>query len=123
MRFETIQEYWKVCKGVYDKNSRVLHEHMFAPRVICADGFSVSIQAGSALYSTPREDGLAEYDAYELGFPTMKDPLLEEYAEENVKPDGKYIPTVYPYTPVDVINQVLKSHGGIVDIDTRHVYD
>ena len=54
--------------------------YIFRPHVVCADGYQVSIQAGSGLYSCPRENVL-EYTAVELGFPNMADELIMEYID------------------------------------------
>ena len=78
-----------------------------APRIVCADGFSMSVQAGEAIYCTPRNsDG--PWTAVEVGFPSAKADLLMPYAEEPDKPTD----TVYGYVPVSVVAQVIIDHGG-----------
>lgn len=79
------------------------------PRVQCVDGFTVSIQVGHALYSSPRSD-IGPWVAVELGFPTMEESMLMEYAENSDDPTE----TVYGYVPVDVVIDVLNKHGGVV---------
>jgi len=78
-------------------------------RVVCVDGFTVSIQAGSFLYSIPRLDRAKAYTHVEAGFPSERDPLLHKYQE------GPGDPTedVYGYVPVSVIRAVIARHGGI----------
>jgi hypothetical protein len=87
------------------------------PRAVCADGFSVSIQAGSFAYCTPRETA-THYEAVELGYPNAPDPDLFEYMENNSedRDDSFTDPTdtVYPYVPLEVIEKVVAKHGGIV---------
>lgn len=78
-------------------------------RVECKDGFSMSVQAGLHLYSTPRERA-SRYTAVEVGFPSEREPLLMEYAED----PGEPTETVYPYVPVGVVAKVIKKHGGMV---------
>ena len=86
------------------------------PHIVCADGFSMSVQVGYSLYSTPKKVA-KRYSAVEIGFPSDHEPLIEEYAEflpfseEDEEPD--YTDTVYPYVPVGVVDKVLKKHGGI----------
>ena len=86
------------------------------PHIVCADGFSMSVQVGYSLYSTPKKVA-KRYSAVEIGFPSDHEPLIEEYAEfipfgeEDEEPD--YTDTVYPYVPVKVVDKVLKKHGGI----------
>lgn len=79
------------------------------PYLECADGYRISIQASENHYCSPRLNGLHEYDEVELGFPTAADELINDYAED---PED-YTKTVYGYVPVDVVDQLLKKHGGI----------
>ena len=75
------------------------------PKLICEDGFTISIQASAWHYCTPRatfQDGKM-YTALELGFASIKDELIEDYR------DG----TVYPYVPVELVDKLLEKHGGI----------
>lgn len=50
-------------------------------RVICKDGFSISIQAGMYYYCEPRLNFVYEYKSVELGFPSEEDELINEYVE------------------------------------------
>lgn len=79
------------------------------PRLICADGFHVSVQVGENLYCTPRMNDLDYYFEVELGYPSAPMPSLSVYAEE---PDT--LATVWPYTPVHLVDAMLESHGGII---------
>ena len=83
------------------------------PAIICADGFSVSIQGGFGLYSDPREAVPGKrYKELELGFPSKSDSLIQKYMEvykENHCPTD----AVYPFVPVDVIAQLIRKHGGL----------
>lgn len=79
-------------------------------RTNCADGFSVSIQAGEYLYSTPRAD-TGPWTAAELGFPSERpEPWAdwEEYAQDPLNPTN----TVYAYVPVELIEALIALHGG-----------
>ena len=86
------------------------------PKIICVDGFEMSVQVGFSLYSTPKKVA-KRYSAVEIGFPSEHEPLIEEYAETFYKEDGEdvtdYTDTVYPYVPVRIVDKVLKKHGGI----------
>lgn len=77
-------------------------------RVTCADGFSVSIQADAAKYCMPRENN-GPYTDVELGFPSNADGLITDYAEDPSNPTK----TVYPYVPVQVVEQLIAKHGGL----------
>ena len=92
-------------------------ERKFFKRAVCADGFTVSVQASEFSYCTPR-DNIGPWTAVECGFPSAKDPVLEEYAEDPSAPidkDDKTVQTVYPYVPSDVVMSIIESHGGLVE--------
>ena len=86
------------------------------PHIICQDGFSMSVQVGYSLYSTPKKVA-KRYSAVEIGYPSDHEPLIEKWAEllpffnEEEEPD--YTDAVYPYVTVKVVDKVLKKHGGI----------
>lgn len=85
------------------------------PRIKCADGFEVSVQASRVHYCLPRidtEEGVV-YEAVELGYPNREEPLIMKYAEDPDEP----LYTVYGYVPVEIVNQVIEKHGGIVKSD------
>lgn len=72
------------------------------PRIICKDGFSMSVQAGSMYYSIPRENlRNGEYTAYEIGFPSQEEELLYPFAE---KP-WDYDKQVYGYIPMEIVEK------------------
>lgn len=78
------------------------------PRLHCADGFSVSVQANRFRYCIPRVDNASYYESVELGYPSMVDELIVDYAE-----DSDYTNTVYGYVPVHIVDKLIKKHGGI----------
>jgi len=76
--------------------------YMHRPKIVCVDGFEVSIQGGVGNYSTPK-DFANEYEDMEIGFPSnFDDP---EFADN----DGQ----VCGYIPVDDLQKVITRHGGI----------
>ena len=91
------------------------------PKIVCSDGFEMSVQVGFSLYSTPKKVA-KRYSAVEIGFPSEPEELIMEWAEftpfgeEDEVPD--YTDTVYPYVPVKVVDKVLKKHGGIDLLET-----
>ena len=110
----------RIYKGIYGITEKV------RPHITCKDGFSVSVQAGlfGGWYDTIEiSHGLSFGGVYfkevELGFPNMEDDLIKEYAEEATKegPEGEavqdYINTVYPYVPIEVVEELIEKHGGI----------
>lgn len=80
--------------------------------VVCEDGFSVSIQAGTHNYCEPKLDSYsAGYRSVELGFPSRPCPFIIDYAETPEDLTG----SVYGYVPASVVRKMLLAHGGIVD--------
>jgi len=57
------------------------------PRIVCRDGFSISVQAGEYMYSAPRQNGLPAYFEVECGYPSARPP--ETWAEYF---DGEWYP-------------------------------
>ena len=85
----------------------------FNPRIVCADGFSISVQARSSSYCLPRKDNVP-HTHMEGGFPTMiPGKELLEYAEGGEFKDP--CDTVYPYVPREVFEREFELHGGIVE--------
>ena len=82
-------------------------------RVVCKDGFSVSIQASSTNYCSPRIDKADEYKSVELGYPSRADYIIEQYAED----EYQLTETVYGYVPVDEVYLLLTKHGGVIEGD------
>ena len=107
-------------------------------KIFCADGFTVSVIAGGGTYCHPRPvlcyhfadhdmvrepDGYYEtaphdfagpYDKVEVGFPSeIPEPWEEwsQFAEESEDPTG----TIYSYVPVDLVRELVASHGGEVE--------
>ena len=69
--------------------------------VVCEDGFIVSIQAGLGLYSIPNSAVPdAEFTHFELGFPSVLDPLLEVYGDGD---DGD----IFARVPREVIERFI----------------
>ena len=77
--------------------------------VVCADGFSMSVQASGRHYCHPKNDK-GPYTEVEVGVPSDWDFYLSRYAENPDKPTG----TVYGYVPADTITMCIDSHGGMI---------
>ena len=123
---EFIKDNLKVTYPADEYSSLKLKDMMTTsrlPHIVCADGFSMSVQVGYSLYSTPKKVA-KRYSAVEIGYPSEPEELIKEWAEwisfseEDGEPD--YTDTVYPYVPVKIVNQVLKKHGGI-DLSLIHI--
>ena len=76
-------------------------------RIVCADGFSLSVQATHGAYCAPREN-IGPWYEVEVGFPSAKPELIADRAE---CPD-KYTETVYPYVDIELVEQLIALHGG-----------
>lgn len=75
------------------------------PRIVCADGTTLSVQAGSALYSTPRTDR-GPYSAVEVGFPSSPPPSTwDEYSGGDSN--------IWAYVPIELVHFYIAGHGGI----------
>ena len=93
------------------------HKYLFSdeiiqenrPRLYCNDGYSISVQASSFHYCKPRLNGIQDYESVELGFPSMEDELINEYAEDY----SDYTGTVYGYVPIEVVERLIEKHRGI----------
>jgi hypothetical protein len=92
--------------GVYSRMRRM-------PRrpVECADGFTMSVQAGWGKYSSPRDDYDGNYTAWECGFPSA-DPITEALRECAEDP-SRLTDTVYGYVPTAVVIAEIQAHGGL----------
>lgn len=80
------------------------------PRMVCMDGFSLSVQASEIHGCVPqRRDG--PYSHVECACPSEPVPALMPYLlpEEGVSP----VQSVYRRVPVEVLQLVLGSHGGL----------
>ena len=79
-------------------------------RVVCADGFTMSVQADDFTYCLPRNDK-GPYTAVEIGFPSEYEELIIDWAEDKASPTD----TVYGYVPAHIVSLVLAKHGGMVE--------
>lgn len=98
----TVQEWLKVSWNMTNTKIR--------PWALCNDGYEISIQASAYHYSNPRVDGASEYTEVELGFPNEPDDAILEYAENPGMPTD----TVYGFIPIDLAEELIQKHGGII---------
>jgi hypothetical protein len=92
-------------ESTFDKGD----QYLVRDRVMCEDGYSVSIQGGTAFhYCEPRKHA-NEYAKVELGFPSAADELIMPYAESEDDPTG----SVYGYVPIEIVERLIELHGGI----------
>lgn len=75
--------------------------------VVCADGYTMSVQASRAHYCETRDDG-GVYTKFEVGFPDAREEEFMPYAEDPDEPTE----TVYGWVPAEAIDAVMDRHGG-----------
>jgi hypothetical protein len=68
--------------------------------ITCTDGFTFSMVTGPDLYSGP--------GSVEIGYPSEPDELLEPHRQMLSENPTE---SVYPYTPLTVVAQLLKKHN------------
>jgi hypothetical protein len=83
-----------------------------ARRITCESGLSLSVQAGSGLYSEPREDAKDLYTQVEVGFPSSGIAELMPYCEDPECPTD----TVYAYVPTEIVVDIINRHGGTTQL-------
>jgi hypothetical protein len=92
------------------RTARELNYPYACRKVVCADGFTMSVQASENHYCSPRNNE-GPWEVVEVGFPSTIEPLLWDYADE----PGKWTDTVYGYVPIELVAAVVELHGGIVE--------
>lgn len=80
------------------------------PKIKCNDGFKISVQASVAHYCRP-DNNYGPHTHVECGYPSHECERLIEYAQRPEDLTG----TVYPYVPIEVIEEVIRDHGGMVE--------
>jgi hypothetical protein len=78
-----------------------------APRIVCRDGFSLSVQATHGAYCSPRRN-LGPWYEVEVGFPSAQPEIIMDYAEQPEIPTQ----TVYGYVPIEAVEELIALHGG-----------
>ena len=95
----------------YNDKMSYNNTYFFCPRVVCNDGFSVSLQIHNGNYCSS-ENGYRTLghtmESVEFGFPNQDEELLKEYAE---CPES--ITGTVGRLPIDVAQQIIDKHGGI----------
>lgn len=132
------------CTFIDAGNKYYIANNVVRQRLVCNDGFTISVQANEYAYCTPRisqglidgklycrnafgfdgkiEEGFTKkfipYTKVELGYPSQVEPDILPYAEDSDNPTN----TVYGYVPIEIVDAVVKKHGGINVISCLH-YD
>lgn len=89
------------------------------PKIVCRDGFTLSVQAGDFCDCTPRCNGNdVDYITCEVGYPSEEEELLLPFKSFK---DEISTEAIYSYTPVSVIEDVIKKHGGFFIATPQYV--
>jgi hypothetical protein len=83
------------------------------PPIVCADGFSMSVQAGRLCQCDPK-DNHGSYKTVEVYYLSSIVPELEEYLVEYVQHDDPGS-GIYGNVPVELINKIVNAHGGLAE--------
>lgn len=106
----TVQEFLGLVKAV--PVAGALEFKPAAPRIVCMDGTSLSVQAGEFLYSSPRQN-VGPYHLVEVGFPSRRLEELMPYIDGDADTDPTA--TVYGYVPIEIVEQIVADCGGICE--------
>jgi hypothetical protein len=96
-----------------DKNDPMVFNNITFPlakRIVCKDGFSLSVQASHGAYCEPRQN-MGPWHSVEVGYPSDVPVGIMSYAEDDNRPTG----TVYGYVPIELVETLIAEHGGMVD--------
>jgi len=75
--------------------------------IVCKNGFTMSVQASRTNYCRPRND-IGPYSQVEIGFPSKREELIIEWAED----PGDPTETVYGYVPSEIVWDIILKNGG-----------
>lgn len=77
------------------------------PGMVCADGFTMSVQGHFGAYSYPREDFADKYCQVEIM--CLREEILEELGRGYDVGDER----IYPYVDIPKVIEVIEKHGGL----------
>lgn len=95
------------------------------PRIKCADGVSLSVQANQYAYCSPRIDEVDEWNHYtlvEVGFITdAEEKPLTPPDDWRQYSDGSFPSDVYGYIPTEMVEAFIEAHGGEFSLENAEV--
>lgn len=109
MTKQFLNDYLLSQRDLNDPEVRGDNKFCLAKRITCADGFSLSVQAGWSAYCSPRTNNGPWYNV-EVGFPSATPEFIMSFAEQADTPTD----TVYAYVPVDLVEELITFHGGML---------
>ncbi len=96
--------------------AKVIHGRLYRenlPRIACGDGTTMSVQASSGHYCSPR-DNAGPWHEVEVGYPSCKLDALMPYIDGDKETDPTN--TVYGYVPLPVLVAAIDERGGFSGI-------
>jgi len=93
-----------------------------APRIVCADGVRISVQASVGHYSSPRRN-TAPFSTVEVVLPQNSRPGAnwETFWEASTEGDNGPVEIHYGFVPVQLVVDLINEHGGIApNCDSCH---
>jgi len=88
----------------------------YRPRIVCMDGFEMSVQGNEICYSIPKKV-TTEFEAMEIGYPSAQEDLIIEFIDSDTRHPTQ---SVYGYVPISIIEEVIEKHGGI---NEKEIFD
>ena len=102
----SVREWLKQTAKINDSGYQVTR-----PRIVCNDGFSISVQGSSVHNCSPKRNlQNGDYWRVEAGYPNRVEELLLDYAYNRDEP----MDTWYSLVPVDLVQEIVDKHGGMV---------
>lgn len=77
-------------------------------KIVCADGFQVSVQASNTHYCTPRNNE-GPYTEVEVGYLSRKATVSDYETLADYADNG----SIYVFVPIGLVEAVLEAHGGV----------
>lgn len=104
-----LNDYFNQVENVKDSHGMGYTFMTRFKRIVCQDGFSLSVQANQLAYCTPRNNH-GPYTKVEVGFPSAVPEGLWEYGENPENPTE----SVYGYVPIGLVEALIEQHGGFL---------
>lgn len=96
------------CKDLFSPRAANDVRPNVVPKIICADGTTLSVQASRTHYCSPR-NCYGPWDEVEVGYPSVAVPEWAQYKDQRANEDTN---TVFAYVPVALVREFIAAHGG-----------
>ena len=96
------------CKDLFSPAAADDVRPNVVPRIVCADGATLSVQASRTHYCRPR-DCYGPWHTVEVGYPSVAVPEWAAHKDQDKNADTD---TVFAYVPVELVRAFITAHGG-----------